>query len=109
MKKLLLVFVLALAFNFTATAQNYDINLVEVKEEVKIDSILIFVKGKAGVVGKVYKKEDLLDELDFVSMKYRTNTFNVVKYFSNGRVIQCKVSKKVNGVVERKVDFNIHN
>jgi hypothetical protein len=81
--------------------RNQDINLIEYKEVAQVDSILIFETGKIGLIGKVYLIEDLRDELEKISKKRSRFKFNIIKYYSDGKVIQCKTRRKVN--------FNVNN
>lgn len=68
-------------------------SLVLQAQDVKIDSINIYVPGIPGKVKSLKKKEDIGKTLDSLSKIYRTDKFNAYKYLSNGDVYKCTWKK----------------
>ena len=60
----------------------------------KIDSVKIFVPNSYKVVLKVVNPVYIGSQLDSLSVVYKTDTFNMVKYLEDGSVVQCRVTNK---------------
>ena len=79
---------------FTALiALSMSMNAQEGKINGRLEKIVVYSPESPKILAVVKKKKNLSKVLDRIRFKKGYTEFNVVKYYSDGNVIQCKIKE----------------
>ncbi len=67
---------------------------VTAQSQVNLDSIVIYSPNRSAKLGTIHKENQLARFLDSIYTHKNISRFNTVRYYTNGKVVQCRVRKR---------------